>query len=512
MKKMISSFLCLLLLAGLIAGCGEQDGTASNAAAVDTFSVGYARVDISPTASVPMGGFGDGRMSTMVTEPLYANCIAISDKDTTVLVFTLDLTRSYSQAIPDIRSYISEQTGIPVSNIMTTASHTHSGPDLSMKTTPAIADYITALREQMLEAANAALEDRKPAALEATSIRPENMNYVRHYIMDNGTYAGSNFGSYKSGKIVGHVSKADNLMQLLKFTRDNGKDVVLVNWQGHYRVEKGTLISSDYYCILRSNLEKELDCHAAFVLGPSGNVNTRSQINTEPSILNYVEYGNKLTEYALEAAKNFVPIQTGRVEITENLYQAESVKGGNKVEYPLYALSVGDAAFVFAPYEMFDVNGISIRNNSKYHTTFIATCANTHLYYVPTEEAYVYQSYEATTAKATAGHGEIFADEYGKMLDDLYTRTGITPTPKAADYNTQPFEPASDDEVYTNLKPGDLTAYLESPSGAYIITLRGPKGVNKMLVWDAAVRDQILQSSTTKLLFDASNTIVGIAE
>jgi len=57
-----------------------------------------------------------------------------------------------------------------------------------------------------------------------------------------------------------------------------------------------------------------------------------------------------------------------------------------------------------------------------------------------------------------------------------------------------------------------LTAYLESPSGAYIITLRGPKGVNKMLVWDAAVRDQILQSSTTKLLFDASNTIVGIAE
>jgi len=349
MKKMISSFLCLLLLAGLIAGCGEQDGTASNAAAVDTFSVGYARVDISPTASVPMGGFGDGRMSTMVTEPLYTNCIAISDKDTTVLVFTLDLTRSYSQAIPDIRSYISEQTGIPVSNIMTTASHTHSGPDLSMKTTPAIADYITALREQMLEAANAALEDRKPAALEATSIRPENMNYVRHYIMDNGTYAGSNFGSYKSGKIVGHVSKADNLMQLLKFTRDNGNDVVLVNWQGHYRVEKGTLISSDYYGILRSNLEKELDCHAAFVLGPSGNVNTRSQINTEPSILNYVEYGNKLTEYALEAAKNFVPIQTGRVEITENLYQAESVKGGNKVEYPLYALSVGDAAFVFDP-------------------------------------------------------------------------------------------------------------------------------------------------------------------
>lgn len=98
------------------------------------------------------------------------------------------------------------------------------------------------------------------------------------------------------------------------------------------------------------------------------------------------------------------------------------------------------------------------------------------------------------------------------MLNDLYTRTGITPTAKVADYDTPAFEPVSDGEVYTNLKPGDTSAYTATQCGAYQITLRGPNGVNKMLVWDAEVRDQILNTKTMKLLFDDSNIIVGIAE
>ena len=510
MKKFLALFLCLLMLASLAVGCSEKEAT-EDATGIDTFSVGYGRTDISPKSSVPMGGFGDDRVSTMIADPLYACCIAFSDKDTTVLVFTMDLLSSNKELVAAARALIKQEIGIPENCIMITSSHTHSSADLAKTSVPVIAEYIELICAQMLEAAKIALEDRKPATMESTFCRPEQMNYVRHYILDNGTYAGSNFGDFNSGKIIGHRGKADNLMQLLNFKREDAKDIVLINWQGHYRFEKGTIISSDYYGQVRNHLESALDCHAAFVLGPSGNVNTRSLMSSEPSILDYREYGKTLSEYALEAAKDFAPIQTGKIEITENLYTADLAAGGT-LEYPLYALSLGDAAFIFAPYEMFDTNGITIRNNSKYHATFLATCANGRFYYVPDMAGFECQSYEASTTRLKAGYGEIFADEYVKMLDDLYTRTGITPTDKVDIYNTQEFVPVSDGAEYTNLKPGDTSAYTATASGAYVITLRGPAGVNKMLVWDAEVRDQILNSTTVKLLFDDFNVIAGIAE
>lgn len=510
MKRLISGLLCLLLLAGLMTACGKTEET-ENTASVDTFSVGYAKEDISPKTSVPMGGFGDTRTSTMTVDPLYAICLAFSDKDTTVLVFTMDLLSANQSAFDGIRAYISEQTGIPVSHIMVTVSHTHSSPDLEKKV-PAINDFIANMQEKMLKAAQDALADRKPAQMHTAFCRPEQMNYVRHYILDNGTYAGSNFGDFSSGKLIGHRGKADNLLQLIKFTREGGKDVVIVSWQAHYRMEKGTLISSDYYGVIRDTLEPELDCLAAFILGPSGNVNSRSLLTTERSILDYKEYGKTLSGYAIEAAKNFSPVQIGKLEIVENLYQGKSVSGVGTVEYALYALSLGDVSFIFAPYEMFDTNGITIRNNSKYHATILATCSNGRFYYIADSKAFEYNSYESGTSRLAQGSGELLAEEYVKMLDDLYTRTGITPTPKVADYNTLPFEPVSDGAEYTNLKPGDTSAYTTTQSGAYQITLRGPSGVNKMLVWDAEVRDQILSKSTVKLLFDDCNVIAGIAE
>ena len=232
MKKYFSILVFLLTLTLLLVGCNQTTPAESTGAAQSggSFQVGYARTDITPTAVVPMGGYSDGRLSTGVKDPLYATAISFSDGDgNTLVMVALDLTRSYSEIIPTVRMYVAEKTGIPFDNILTSASHTHSGPDLAMTSNHNITQYNEALKDKVLDAVNRSLEDRKNAEMYTTYIRGEGLNTTRHYLLDNGSYAG-NGCDFSVGKILGHVGVADNLLQLIKFTREGGKDVVLANW------------------------------------------------------------------------------------------------------------------------------------------------------------------------------------------------------------------------------------------------------------------------------------------
>ena len=98
MKKVIGLMLCLMLVLSVFGGCaGESTETTGTPELNHVLKVGFGRTDISPTESVPLRGYGDTltRMSTSVTERLYATCVAFTDEsDNTVLIFHLDLCNS----------------------------------------------------------------------------------------------------------------------------------------------------------------------------------------------------------------------------------------------------------------------------------------------------------------------------------------------------------------------------------------------------------------------------------
>ena len=142
MKKLITLLLCAVMLLGMFSACaksGEEDVAEEK---IESFSVGYAKADITPTDSVPLRGYGDAmeRFSTGVSEPLYATCVAFADPNgEKLLLITHDLTNSDADHImDDLRKRISEETGLPVSHILLSASHSHSSPDYSQTGVPAI--------------------------------------------------------------------------------------------------------------------------------------------------------------------------------------------------------------------------------------------------------------------------------------------------------------------------------------------------------------------------------------
>lgn len=434
MKKRIASLLCVILMFSAFTACNNTtDPNETTApAAVSVLKVGYSSIDITPKTSVPLaGGGGAGvsstsRMSEEVLDSLYATCIAFSDEtDNTILLFNLDILYAFDAkealVLPFSAADISKETGIPVKQIMFTSTHNHHAPDLRVDH-PDINDYNKALRGWLKTAALDALADRKPAKMFTATAYPEKQNFVRHYYMSDGSVAGSNFGDFKNNTIVDYVRKADNQMQLVKFAREGGKDVILMNWQGHPaaggKATTYTIISNIRH--MGSILEENLDCHFAFCLGASGNVNSTSRITADSDGADYIQRQEKLAQYAIDAAAGFEEVKIGKLQILGLEYEGTAKNGTDIKTMSLYAFSLGDVAFITAPYEMFCENGEKIKQDSPFKTTIVATCANGNRSYIPSIETYEYNAYEIGGCQFVSGTAELLVTEYTNMLNQLY--------------------------------------------------------------------------------------------
>lgn len=516
MKKLLCLALCILMTLSLFAGCTDGNKTAKNPYE-GKFCVGYGKADITPDDSVPLAGFGDNeeRYSNQVMDPIYATCVAFTDEvGTTVLMFGLDLLNTDEDRANEARELITAETGIPGDYIQFSSSHTHSSVSLG-----AVGGTKTAAAEKFrqgcLDAAKQALADRKPAQMHAAFTRPDDLNYRRHYILEDGTYRAYKVGLLPSSQVHGHLGKADNLLQLIKFTREGGKDVILVNWQAHY-CGANTInyygISADYPGVLRNELEKQLDCHAAFVLGGAGNVvcNTKvtnKHIVTEYKAESYITHGQLLAAEAVKAAENFQPAQTGNIHLTADNFVFEARK------HPVYTFGFGEFSCAFAPFEIFDMHALAVREASPYKYTFYASCANAGngMRYLPHEESFSYYCYETDATLYGKGAGEALRDQLSAMMEKTFQASGQATQEKAEGYMSVPFEPFTNGYTYINPNPGNLVINDGANDYLYFDLLYN-NAPARILVRDEALANQIASMPTVQLLFDDYNVAVGIVE
>ena len=471
MKKFICLFLTLVLVLGLCA-CGTAGSTeTTEAKAEPQFMVGYGRQDITPEEPVALMGYGrtDKRISTAYLDPLYFSCVAMRDTEGgTILMMSVDnITGGFTKTIKD---NISKATGVPAQNITITATHTHSGPDMDNTTLSYTSTYNAMYKERAVKAATDAIADLKPAKMYFAEIETEGLNFVRHYKMVDGSYAGDNFGDFSIG-IEDYASETDTTMYLLKFTREGGEDVIMMNWRAHASMTGGstkTQISADFVGSVRMYLEEKLGCKFAYYQGCAGNINPRSRIEADTPTDNYKEYGQKLGDFALLALNDATELPTGPVraievtlttkvnhdldhlkDVAKAIYDKYNVNGdwsavkaeaasyGIRSSYMasaivshadmdptfdenLTCLAIGDSlAFATAPNELFDTNGVYVEENSPFEKTIVLGYTNGQRGYVPSQQAYDYTCYESDTTRFAPGTGEQIADKLLNMLNQL---------------------------------------------------------------------------------------------
>src|ERR1043165_8219746 len=96
-----------------------------------TFRAGAAQVVITPPIGAPMAGYYHARGAEGTLDDLHAKALVLDDGSTKVALVTLDLISTTLTLTHDAREQIEKTTGIPGANVMISATHAHTGPELA---------------------------------------------------------------------------------------------------------------------------------------------------------------------------------------------------------------------------------------------------------------------------------------------------------------------------------------------------------------------------------------------
>jgi len=276
-------------------------------------------------------------------------------------------------------------------------------------------------------------------------------------------------------------------MRLIKFVREgeDKKPIIMANFQTHPHMGAGsndTSIHGDWPAIMRETLEEKLDCHAMYLSGAGGNINSTSRIAEENISTDWKHHGQRADNYVVKAEDSYTEVKLGDIKVISqtndyendhsmdhlldvatyinnirfqqdisiaheevkkypelhSVYHANAIVGKAAAEptrpLTIGAITIGDVVFTYHPYEMFDTNGMELRAGTvgnenylpeeqlenPYKMTFICTLGNGHLGYVPSLLGYTNGGYSTDIAYLAPGSGERLVGDYLQLLNELY--------------------------------------------------------------------------------------------
>lgn len=435
--------------------------------------VGYAKIDTTPEFPVPLGGYGlpEKRIHNNVLNPLYAICVAVNDGERTVLFFNLDQAGFPPELVKETAERIEKAYGIPEECIIFNSTHTHSAPALSIATpSEAIEEYKKYLVDKIVEVVPEAIADLSPAKLTIGAGQVLGWNYVRRYLLSDGSYGGDNFGDFVNNVPVAHETEADHTMQVIRWVREDKKDVLMINWQAHPHRTGGAAkldLASDLVDVFRNKVEEEHDVLTAFFQGCAGNLNSHSRMPGEKRKPSYISVGEGLAEGIKPILASMRPVKADKIRIYREDYEGEvnhqtdhlvplamevkefsktakdlgearkfaKSKGFNSTYHAnaiinrsnmpktemlsIGAVSFGDVCIAHTPNEPYDEVGLHVKATSPFEMTFVLGYTNGRGGYMPTIKAFHHGGYGCDICHFPAGETEKLTNRLIEIVTDL---------------------------------------------------------------------------------------------
>jgi hypothetical protein len=440
----------------------------------DSVEVGAAEIDITPPAGLRMAGYFDERFATGVHDPLKAKALVLRQGDKEIAMVFCDLVGISLNVTTNARAQASQKTGIPVSNIMICATHSHTGPlfdDVRSyyfheaavakfgKDPHEPVHYPAFLIEKLVTVIGEARSKLHPAQLEAGIATQEDLTFNRRYWMKNGKVA-FNPGQLNTN-IVRPAGPTDTDVGILLAREPGAKNPFtgLTVFAMHSDTVGGSEYSADYAYFLQQTLRGKFGENyiSAFAAGTCGDLN-HINVNKKENIKGFdvaERLGANLGKTVLKAS--LAPLQKPSLAIRSTTLQiplqeptAEELEDArSKVDKigdpdtPFMAkvilvknLDLGrrgatcpmevqvvrldsDTAFVFLPCEIFVELGLAIKHSSPFKKTVVISICNDRPSYVPTKKAFTEGSYEVTNARVKPGAGEMLVDAAVKLLKEI---------------------------------------------------------------------------------------------
>lgn len=411
---------------------------------------GFAEVDITPPLGTLKIGWIKRIISTEILAPLFAR-IAIFTQDASKVAFIqLDTLIIDETDVCMIRQNVHQRYGFPENNIMISATHNHAGPAIATAgEVPKDIQYAASVVHKITEAFGCALDSLVNVEVGFSHTYEWYIAYNRRVVMRDGTVrTHGTFDDLDALFIEGPVDPEVAVLAVRNATQQILG--LLVNFACHPTHFGGDgSIHPGYPGVAAQLLKSKGIPICLFLNGASGNLHTSNPANGGKG-KSAEEAGRQLAEDVLEVLPKLEYVSTikfGHVsraiqlpyrKVTDGEVKG-TIKGAQRfIDSSIYdktipdlvdkcsrevnrkveiqVVGIGNIYYVGIPAEFFVEFGLRIKQAATPKHALIVTCANGHLGYIPTLQAFQHGGYETTF-----GTGSMMAPEVG----DIITVTAI---------------------------------------------------------------------------------------
>jgi hypothetical protein len=395
-------------------------------ASAGTLRVGAARIDITPDKPLCLEGYLEPgtRISTGVHDRLYARAFAFADDRTRLALVSCDLG---SLAFGDyLRRQVGDALGLRPEELLLCATHTHSGPLLTLHPSyPDNVEYTKHLARPLTEAVDRALRARRPARLAVGRGRSP-VGVSRRKLLGNG----------RVEMAPNPDGAADPEVLVLHVTGRDGKPIAaLFDYACHSRSLRAPnrLISGDVLGIAEQTAEEALGGQIVGALaGASGDVDPVSvvdgfdSIGSEPPAT--VRLGRQLGQEVV-AATTRAELRASSAGVRSSVTRVPlppKSPGVNRA-IDVATCAVGDVAIVGLDCEASVEIGLAIKSASPFAATLVVTHCNGWAGYLPVAHQYAEGGYEVGLTGFGPEAAALLVGRVTELLERVYERTGRGP-------------------------------------------------------------------------------------
>lgn len=434
------------------------------------FKAGAAAVSITPSTSHFLFGYPFvERMSTGTNDELLSSALYLTNGESQILFISNDVIYVSKDFVARIRKRIKEKTGIPESNILLAATHTHSAPVTAVIAISANDPIVPKVDKRYLEFMEDSTVDSACQAYEKAELAEVS------FVIGDATGVGTNRHNPDWPK--------DMDVPTMTVRNKNNKFIgCMLVCSMHPTVlhEDSTLYSGDFPHYTRNLLQKEVlgkDCPVVYFTGTAGNQSPRHVTKTNTfeeakrigglvskSIISKLSGDvSYVSEISISTAQEFVDLpkrkfpsvesskhnRTKAKKLFENLKKTSKIPqeirtaevnwfGAEELFYlstlaelnkldeyysmclpaEIQAVKVGSWKFVAWPGEIFVEYGLELKKH--FEDVFMITYANGELQgYITTKEAYEKGFYEAGNSFFDYRAGEILMEKTINLLKGI---------------------------------------------------------------------------------------------
>lgn len=359
------------------------------------FSAGAGEVDLTPDAQ--MINARVKKPFAEIHDPIGVRALVLGDGASRLALVVWELIDTPEVLVARVRAEVEKTTGIPKSQVLINATHTHSAPltmpysqaATGVENDPIHRAWAEALPQRCAEAVRLADAARRPATLQIGRSYAGEWVFNRRPIRPDGTVQSllqpPDPHSLANGMRFG---KTEPTLTVLQF-RDAGDkaiatlfhlpchSVAVYNRPPPSPYSNG--ISADWSAPVRRKLKETFGAPAIFVQGCAGDI-----VPARRGFEAVAEMGKGVSARALSAIKNSVRLPTGLIRHTSAVVGlpltalAREESGGDAAMVPaeIHMIAIGPLAIVMMPGEPLSQLGFSIQERSPYEHTLVLGYSN----------------------------------------------------------------------------------------------------------------------------------------